>query len=93
MSLMALVLLAVPAAVRGQGMDTALLRGTVTDASNAVIPGATVTMTDDGTKVSQKTLTDAAGHYIFNALKPASYTATVEAAGFKVGGPPFSDPH
>ena len=84
MSLMALVLLAVPAVVRGQGMDTALLRGTVTEASNAVIPGATVTMTDDGTKVSQKTLTDAAGHYIFNALKPASYTATVEAAGFKV---------
>src|SRR5437773_1985991 len=66
-----------------QGTDTALLRGTVTDPTGAVIPRATVTMTDDATRVSNRIATDSAGRYTFNALKPASYTATVEAQGFK----------
>jgi hypothetical protein len=74
---------AFPRCARAQGTDTALLRGTVTDTSGGVIPEATVTMINEGTKVSEKMLTDAAGRYIFNALKPASYTATVEAKGFK----------
>src|SRR5689334_5593820 len=72
----ALATLALPGHTRAQGTDTALLRGTVTDSSGGVIPAATVTMTNDGTKVSERKLTDTAGRYIFNALKPASYTAT-----------------
>jgi len=72
-----------PAHSWAQGTDTALLRGTVTDPSGAVIPGATVTMTNDATSVSDKATTDPAGRYIFNILKPASYTASVEASGFK----------
>ncbi len=72
-----------PTRTLAQGVDTALLRGTVADPSGAFIPGATVTMTDDATKVANKTATDEAGRYTFNALKPASYTATVEAQGFK----------
>jgi len=69
--------------VRAQGLDTALLRGTVTDASGAVVPGAMVTMTNVGTLVSEKRPTDAAGRYLFADLRPAAYTAKVEAAGFK----------
>jgi len=72
-----------PIPATGQGTDTALLRGTVMDASKGIVPGATVTMTNNGTKISQKTITDGMGRYIFNALPPASFTATVEMQGFK----------
>lgn len=66
-----------------QGIDTALLRGTVTDSSGAVVPGATVTMTNVATGVSEKRPTDENGRYLFTGLKPAAYTAKVEVAGFK----------
>src|ERR1700758_1199177 len=69
----ALAVFASPSHGNGQGTDTALLRGTVSDRSGGVIPGASVTMTNDATQVSERALTDAAGRYIFNALKPASY--------------------
>jgi hypothetical protein len=68
--------------------DTALLRGTVMDSSGALIPHAKVTLTNDATNVPEKVETDAAGRYIFSALKPASYKATVEAAGFKTSVQP-----
>ncbi len=73
-----------PTSLVGQGTNSALVRGTVTDSSGGVVPGATVTMTNEGTQVSQKATTDNAGRYIFYSLPPASYTATVEAQGFKV---------
>ena len=60
-----------------------MLRGTVTDASGAVIPGVTVTMTNVGTKVAEKRTTNESGRFVFTDLKPSAYTATVEAAGFK----------
>lgn len=67
----------------GQGVDTALVRGTVKDSSGAVIPGVTVTMTNVATGVSEKRPTDPGGRYLFADLKPATYTATVAATGFK----------
>ena len=67
----------------GQATFTAQLRGLIQDPSHAVLPGATITITDDATRVSEKTGSDAAGRYIFNGLRPASYTVTVEAPGFK----------
>ena len=73
----------VPVFLNAQGLDTALVRGTVTDASGAVIPNAVVSMTNVATGVAEKRPTDSAGRYLFSALKPATYTATVEAAGFK----------
>src|ERR1700683_4865367 len=66
-----------------QGIDTALLRGTVTDPTGGGIPRAIVTMTNVATGVSDKRPTDVAGRYLFADLKPAAYTARVEAAGFK----------
>ena len=72
-----------PIPVHAQGFDSALVRGVVMDSSRAFIPGATVTMTNDGTKVVQTATTDAMGRYIFNVLPPASYTATVTMEGFK----------
>ncbi|MHB8655634.1 MAG: TonB-dependent receptor [Terriglobia bacterium] len=69
--------------LRGQGTNSALLRGTVTDTSGAVVPRATVTITDVATRISTVTATDADGRYIFNAVKPATYALKAEAPGFK----------
>jgi hypothetical protein len=68
---------------RAQGIDTALLRGMVTDPTGAAVPGAIVTMTNVATGVSDKRPSDESGRYLFADLKPAAYTAKVEAAGFK----------
>jgi hypothetical protein len=66
-----------------QATFTAQLRGVIQDPSQAAVPGATITITDDATTVSDRSTSDAAGRYIFNGLRPASYTLKVEAVGFK----------
>jgi Carboxypeptidase regulatory-like domain len=61
----------------------ASLRGTVSDPSGAVIPGATVTLTNKDTNQVQTATTDASGIYTFNSLGPANYRLAVTASGFK----------
>src|SRR5581483_8934150 len=61
----------------------ASLRGTVTDPSGAVIPGATVTLIDKSTNNQLVYTSDSNGIYQFNALPPAPYRVSVEAQGFK----------
>ena len=64
-------------------VTTADVIGTVTDASDAVVPGATVTITNIGTSASQTAVTSGTGEYIFNLLQVGTYTLKVEAKGFK----------
>src|SRR5512138_793856 len=66
-----------------QASYTAQIRGVVTDASGAVVPKATVTITDQGTNIAKTMTTDEAGTYIFTALRPSTYTLKVEATGFQ----------
>src|SRR5947207_7513634 len=60
------------------------ITGVVQDATGAVIPGATATLInpDQGAQTRQ-TITNEAGIYLFSALPAATYTVTVELAGFK----------
>jgi hypothetical protein len=53
------------------------------DPTGAVIPGVTIVMTNVGTGVAEKRVTDGAGRFVFSDLKPAAYTASAEAQGFK----------
>ncbi len=65
----------------GQSATTSL-RGIVKDPSGALVPGATITITD---KSVDKTLTaesNAAGQYQFPQIPPAKYLITVTATGF-----------
>jgi Carboxypeptidase regulatory-like domain/TonB dependent receptor-like, beta-barrel len=78
--LFAVVLLA-PLAVVAQTALTSL-RGSVTDQTGAVIPGARVTITDPDTGAKAQAVTDARGNYDFEQLTPGKYTILVEAAGF-----------
>ncbi len=57
--------------------------GTVTDATGAVVPNATVTATNDATGVSKTLVTSSAGTYQFNDLIPGIYTVKMEASGFE----------
>ena len=61
----------------------ASMEGTVTDKTGAVIPGATVTVTNQATGVNRKTVTGDSGFYRISGLPPGRYTVVVEAASFK----------
>jgi len=67
----------------GQASYTAQVRGTVTDQTGAVVQDAKLTMTNDGTGISNSATTDGNGQYVFNGLRPATYTVKVEGAGFQ----------
>jgi len=70
-----------PAPASAQAVRATLL-GTVTDQSGAVLPGATVTITNSDTGVAQTTVTDAQGHYTATNLAPAPYTLAAALSGF-----------
>ena len=57
--------------------------GNVSDPAGAVVPGATVTATSEGTGTVKSTTTDASGTYQFVNLQPGSYSLKVTIAGFK----------
>lgn len=57
--------------------------GTVTDSSGAVVPGATVVVTNSATGVSRSLKTGSAGEYVAPNLEPGPYTITAEATNFK----------
>src|SRR5271156_111680 len=62
---------------------TADITGTVTDNTGAILPNATVTLTNLGTKETRKATTTSAGDYTFTLLNPGSYSITVTEDGFK----------
>ncbi len=58
--------------------------GRVTDPSGAVIPGASVTLTNVNTNAVRKVVTTEAGAYTFPSIAPGFYRLRTELAGFKV---------
>jgi hypothetical protein len=63
--------------------STSRITGRVFDAKQASVPGATVTITNEATGVSQTQTTTDAGVYAFDALPVGDYTVAVEITGFK----------
>jgi len=61
----------------------ASIQGVVTDSQGAVVPGATVKLTDKETNRTLIATSGETGVYNFNALPPSRYSMTVEKAGFK----------
>src|SRR2546430_1574032 len=64
--------------------DTASVVGTVRDSSGAVVPDATVTLTNAQTGLSIVKTTNAAGLYEFFTIKPGTYVITAEKPGFAI---------
>src|SRR5947209_11391552 len=63
--------------------DLSTLAGSVNDTSGGVVANATVKITEQATGLVYETVTNSTGEFVRPALKPASYTVTVSAPGFK----------
>src|SRR5437868_1173899 len=57
--------------------------GTSTDPSGALIPGVTITVTNEGTNQSRQAITNESGSYRVEPLQSGAYTVTAELTGFK----------
>src|SRR3984957_13827504 len=64
-------------------VDTGSITGTVTDPSGAVVSGAKVTLTNEGTGTSLSTTTGADGVYEFSPVRIGTYKLDLSAGGFK----------
>ena len=77
----ALLALALPAAASAQ-LTRGGLVGTVRDASGALVPGVTVTVTNMDTNAVRTAVSDEQGAYRVGALEPGRYKITTELSGF-----------
>lgn len=62
---------------------TATVYGTVQDASGALLPGAEVTLTNEGTGAVRNTLTGDTGEFAFDFVSVGTYTLRIQMPGFK----------
>src|SRR3984957_6155106 len=69
--------------VAGFAQTAGQITGQVTDASDATVVGAIVTITNSQTNVARKTTTNSAGDYTFPAIPPGVYNVKAEMPGFK----------
>jgi len=72
-----------PAEALAQGETTSAIVGQVRDTTNAVVPGATVAITNLETGLRRSAKTDDAGRFNFPQLKPGTYSVRAEAQGFE----------
>jgi hypothetical protein len=59
------------------------ITGLVQDPSGAVVPNASVVLTDNDKGLKYSAKTDSSGRYLLRALPPSTYTIRVEVAGFR----------
>jgi hypothetical protein len=78
-----LAVLLAPALAQAQGGATSSIAGTVVDTAKAVIPGATVVVTNEATGVKFDTVSSSNGDFIVPALSVGTYSVTVSLEGFK----------
>jgi len=77
------LLLMSSSAMYGQGV-TGRIQGTVHDPTNAIVAGATVTITNQATGYRAEVPTTPAGEYLAPNMPPGKYTVSVTAPGFKI---------
>jgi len=59
------------------------IQGSITDASGAVVPNASVVIKSTETGSLREIKTDASGYYSVGPLNPGNYAVTIAAAGFQ----------
>src|SRR5262249_18792596 len=64
-------------------ISTGSIQGTVTDPNGAVVPGASITITNKATGQVSKFTSSASGTYASGALIPGEYEVRIEAKGFQ----------
>src|SRR5690348_5890547 len=83
MSKLLIVFASICATFTLSGAPVGSIKGYVRDASGAVVPNVSLSLQNESTNVSLKTVSDATGYYQFLDLAPANYSITAEAAGFR----------
>jgi len=68
---------------RAQSETTGAISGAVSDATGAVVPGATVTLIDTATNAKEVAKTNSVGRYTFSLLKPGTYKVYATAESLK----------
>jgi hypothetical protein len=79
----AMLWLAVHGTAHGQQSASSAIVGQVVDSSQARVPGATVAATNLGTGATRVVVTDDEGRFSIPGLNAATYSLTVELAGFQ----------
>ena len=74
-------------AAAASGQTAGALSGTVTDAQEGVLPGATIVAAYEPTGVSSQAVTRADGRYTLSGLRPGPYRVTVLMPGFREAEP------
>ncbi len=81
---MSVVFLFVVASIaNAQVAGTGTIQGTITDSTGAVIPNATIVLTEASTQTKHLAKSDTSGQYSFPNIEIGTYTATVTSAGFE----------
>ena len=63
-------------------IPTGIITGTVTDPTGAVVPGATITVTNKGTSAAHPTESNGSGLFSVPSLEPGDYEVKAEGKGF-----------
>lgn len=79
---LAFLLMVCAGSVAGQTIRGTIL-GTVTDPTGAVLPGATITVTQLDTRFSRIVTTNTEGYYVVPSLAPGTYSVQAEKEGFQ----------
>ena len=72
----------VPGVLQAQN-STSSVNGVVTDANQAVVVGAKITLRNMDTNVERATVSNSTGNYFFTNVPPARYSVTIVAKGFQ----------
>jgi hypothetical protein len=59
------------------------ISGTIFDQAKAVLPGVTITITDENTGLTRSTVTSSDGRFVVPTLRPGTYTVKAELTGFQ----------
>ena len=75
--------LIIAAARPAVAQDTGTITGALVDASGQVLPGVTITLTNERTADARTVVSDTRGEFAFRAVPPGLYTVRAELAGFR----------
>jgi len=78
-----LLLCALKTGLKAQSVDSGVVVGIVTDQTGSVIVGASVTLTDTGTKAIRTTTTNDAGRFSIASVRPGLYDISITKTGFR----------
>ena len=65
------------------GQAVSELNGTVVDSSQAVLPGVTITLTEETTGFTRNIVSNEVGRFVAIAVTPGRYTIKAELSGFQ----------